>query len=445
MSGFSSGVRHYTTRDSEPSHEDSVDHESPKQRLPGDNSKPKSESIAHSQESELHHHTHDQESHSHSDPASHSHSHSVFSHLHSHVHQPNELLGKGFTTNPAVRITWIGLIVNVVMAASKAAGGIMFHLQALMADAIHSVSDMVADILTLGTVNVAQKVGSYENYPLGYGKVESVGAFLVSGVLLFAGISVGWLSLLQIFEFVLPPQIYEYVLMIQMHSHSHAHLNVESGNQSGHSHTHSDIAEAGNTSISTDAVGPNMNAAWLALALIIVKEVLYRQTMKVAVATNSKVLVANAWHHRIDSLTAAVAFVAVTGGVLFQVLWFDSVGGLLVSFLIINAGWGSFRDAWYELVDRGTTHESPLYDKVKLMVDEELELVTRALDATISLSNLAVLTQGARTNLMLKILAPPNMTLSKYEEFEKDLVARLKRRDKFVGKVLVEIETKQEQ
>ncbi|QEL62396.1 hypothetical protein CJJ09_004572 [Candidozyma auris] len=130
---------------------------------------------SHSHDSVNHSHSHDSESPSHS----HDHSHDGGAHLfHSHSHaQPNELLGKGFTTNPAVRITWIGLLVNVAMAGSKAVGGVVFHSQALIADAIHSLSDMVADFLTLATVNVASKEGSVTRFPMGYGKIEAVGTF----------------------------------------------------------------------------------------------------------------------------------------------------------------------------------------------------------------------------------------------------------------------------
>lgn len=385
---------------------------------------------SHSHE-ELHSHSHEKE-HSHSHDESHSHSHSLF-HSHSHSHAPNELLTLGTLSNPAVRITWIGLAVNVVMAASKAAGGMAFHSQALMADAIHSVLDMVADFLTLATVNVANKRGTVDRFPLGYGKIESVGTFLVSGVLLFAGFTVGWSSLLLIFEFLLPAHIYDYLLVLQVHSHSHAHFDAPS---EGHSHSHGH--EVG-------APVPNINAAWLALASIGVKEVLFRKTMKVATETNSKVLVANAWHHRVDSLTAGVAFLTVTSGYLFGVSWLDAVGGLFVSMLILNAGWSTFRDSVLEILDRGLPRTSSQFIEVKLMVDEELQvaaLATYALDVV--LADLSVLTAGARTTLFLKLEAEQNHTLSRLRELETRLHAGLQSRDSYLGKVLIEYTLKSE-
>ena len=77
---------------------------------------------------------------------------------------------------------------------------------------------------------------------------------------------------------------------VQPDTHSHSHVQIDPSNIT----THREI--------------PNINAAWLAGGSI-AKELLYRKTMQIAVQTNSKVLVANAWHHRVDSLTAVVAFV----------------------------------------------------------------------------------------------------------------------------------------
>lgn len=327
-----------------------------------------------------------------------------------------------------MRITWIGLLVNVAMAGSKAVGGVVFHSQALFADAIHSLSDMVADFLTLATVNVALKKGT-EKYPLGYGKLESVGTFMVSGVLLFAGITVGWSSLLQIFEYTLPTYLYDYVLVIQVHSHTHFESHVEAPEHLDHSHSHEAKTQI-----------PNINAAWLALGSIVVKELLYRKTLKVAVETNSKVLVANAWHHRVDSLTAGVAFLTVTSGVLFGVAWLDAVGGVLVSILIINAGWGTFRESWFELVDRSNLPSTEHYATMKLIVETEVQNVEQALGAGFEVSDISVLSAGARTNLVVKLTTPTNVTLDIMNHLERDLVAGIRDKDRYVGKVFVEYE-----
>jgi divalent metal cation (Fe/Co/Zn/Cd) transporter len=123
-------------------------------------------------------------------------------------------------------------------------------------------------------------------------------------------------------------------------SHSH-------GGIFGHSHSHNP----------TD-LGPNINAAWLAAGSIVVKEYLYRKTMKIAKERKSSVLASNAVHHRIDSLTSIVALVAIGGSHLFTgTTWLDPVGGLLVSLMVIKAGCGNTVSALLELADIGVDQE----------------------------------------------------------------------------------------
>lgn len=384
----------------------------------------------------VHNHSHDvpsEDDHVHSHGAS-----SLFGHSHSHsAHNPNELLMSGsIKNNPAVRITWIGLFVNVALAVSKGIGGVYFHSQALVADAIHSVSDMVADFLTLATVNVATKVGTPTNFPLGYGKIEAVGSLLVSGVLLFAGISVGWSSLLQVFEFVLPTYMYEYASMIQIgHSHTHAHGTETHSHEHSHMDTASELpnAELANTTLQI----PNMNAAWLAGGSIIVKELLFRKTLNIAEETNSKVLVANAWHHRVDSLTALVALVTVTGGNLFNVVWLDSIGGFLVSILIIKAGWGTFKEALNELIDKGENSTSEPYMKFKNAINSELESNIELQDFEIS--QLSVMSAGANSNVYVTLSSKldQDYSLSHLNKLEVSLADALKKDDTFLRNVFV--------
>ncbi|RLV94350.1 Mitochondrial metal transporter 2 [Spathaspora sp. JA1] len=367
------------------------------------------------------------------DKSKHTHSHSggnFFHHHHHSMHEPNQLLID--KTSPASRITWIGLFVNVGLAISKGIGGYYFHSQALIADAIHSVGDMIADFLTLATVNVASKIGTPTKFPLGYGKLESIGSFLVSGILLFAGISIGWSSLISIFEFALPSYWYELVSQIHI-GHSHSHTDILTSSNHGHSHSHM----SGDPEIIPHKVVPNINAAWLAGASIVVKELLFRETLKVANETNSKVLVANAWHHRVDSLTAVVALITVTGGVLFNVAWLDSVGGIGVAVLIIKAGWDTIKEAWYELIDRGEKPGSELYDKVDEIIRTEL-LNNEELNK-FRLNQLSVLSSGANTNIRMILHTDVKgidlKMLNKYEEQLSDLI---RQDDKFVRNIFIQ-------
>lgn len=98
-----------------------------------------------------------------------------------------------------------------------------------------------------------------------------------------------------------------------------------------------------------DAVDPN--ALWLCLASLAVKEWLYRATMKIAIEQRSELLKANAYHHRMDSLSSLVATFAIAGVWLGGWTWLDPVGGLLVALTILNAAWQTARGALTELAD----------------------------------------------------------------------------------------------
>ncbi|ODQ82876.1 hypothetical protein BABINDRAFT_159372 [Babjeviella inositovora NRRL Y-12698] len=330
---------------------------------------------------------------------SHSHSQVEHSHLddhsdthigHSHSHGPNELLTNSsraeIWTNPAVRITWIGLATNVTMAAAKFAGGIAFHSQALIADGIHALSDLVSDVLTLATVTFAKRPLN-TRFPDGLGKVEVLGSLGVSLLLLFAGLSIGWSSLVGLVEPLLPHYWVEWVQSVNF----------------GHSHGH----------VETVTEDVDINAAWIALAFIGVKEWLFRRTLKIGQEMNSKVLVANAWHHRVDSLTSVVAFVTISGAYFFHLGSLDLVGGLIVSALVVKAGTASLRTSLSELVGEALAESDQRYIQMRTLVETELGKSDFA-----SLGNLVLMPSGANLSarVSLRMQTPTDNRLVSAED-----------------------------
>ncbi|KAH9826852.1 mitochondrial metal transporter 2-like [Teratosphaeria destructans] len=228
--------------------------------------------------------------------------------------------------DPGVRITRIGLYVNVGMAVGKGVGGYIFNSQALTADAVHALTDLVSDVATLATISYSLKAAS-ARFPLGYGKIESLGALAVSGLLLSGGIMIGLQSIMALCQQFFPEV-----------AHFLSHLSIF---EHGHNHSHG----------ATD-LGPNINAAWLAAGSIAVKEWLYRATMKIATQKKSSILASNAYHHRVDSLTSIVAlFTILASRFLPGAQWLDPVGGLIISGMIVQAGWGNTKSALLELAD----------------------------------------------------------------------------------------------
>ncbi len=170
-------------------------------------------------------------------------------HSHSH-HHDNTYLTSTNKKDAGVRITRIGLYVNLIMAVAKGAGGYYFNSQALVADAFHSLTDLVSDFMTLGTVSWSLKPAT-SRFPSGYGKVESLGSLGVSGLLLAGGVLMG-LNACEV--------LYHEFIVDAAASAGHSH-----GGMFGHSHSHNPAD-----------LGPNVNAAWLAAGSIMIKEYLYR-------------------------------------------------------------------------------------------------------------------------------------------------------------------------
>ncbi|CAF9943342.1 MAG: hypothetical protein ALECFALPRED_011081 [Alectoria fallacina] len=223
------------------------------------------------------------------------------------------------------------------MAICKGLGGYFLNSQSLVADAFHSLTDLVSDFLTLATVSWSLKPPT-SSFPGGYGKIESLGSLGVSSLLLAGGIGLGWHSC----ELLYSQVFLDAASSMTEHGHSHG------GGIFGHSHSHNPA----------DMGIPNVHAAWIAGGSIVVKEYLYRSTMKIARERKSSVLASNAVHHRIDSLTSIVALVAIVGShVLDNVSWLDPVGGLVVSMMVIRAGWGNTGSALLELADVGVAEE----------------------------------------------------------------------------------------
>ncbi|KAL9131754.1 MAG: hypothetical protein Q9175_006682 [Cornicularia normoerica] len=258
-------------------------------------------------------------------------------HSHQHHHHDNTYLVSTNKKDTGVRITRIGLYVNFCMAIAKGLGGYFLNSQSLVADAFHSLTDLVSDFLTLATVSWSLKPPT-SRFPGGYGKIESLGSLGVSSLLLAGGIGLGWHSC----ELLYSQFFLDAASSMAEHDHSH------SGGIFGHSHSHNPA----------DMGIPNVHAAWIAGGSIIVKEYLYRATMKIAKERKSSVLASNAVHHRIDSLTSIVALVAIVGSHVFDnVSWLDPVGGLVVSMMVIRAGWGNTGSALLEIADVGVADE----------------------------------------------------------------------------------------
>jgi cation diffusion facilitator family transporter len=201
------------------------------------------------------------------------------------------------------QVGWVGLLCNLVLAAGKAAAGIAGHSQAVLADALHSLTDSVTDVAVILGVKYWTAPAD-EDHPHGHGRIETL-------ITVAIGLVVG-------------------AVAIGMGVHAIRGLRSEA------------------------LMVPSGVALGVALASIVIKEVLYQWTARVGREVKSPALVANAWHHRSDAISSIPAAVAV-GVALIDPEWavVDRVGAVVVCLLILQASWRILRPALDQLVDAG--------------------------------------------------------------------------------------------
>ena len=204
------------------------------------------------------------------------------------------------------RITWVSVAVNLILTTMQVIVGFLAHSMALVADAMHTLSDVVADAFVLWANRKGAEVPDAE-HPYGHGRYETA-ASLVLGLLLIAT-GVGIL-----------------------------------------------ISAGGRLQDLGELPPVGVAALWAALFTLLAKEGLFRYMLKVAERLRSPMLIANAWHARADALSSLVVAVGV-GGALLGFTFADAVAAIVVGGMIIKAGVGFAWEAIRELIDTGLSAE----------------------------------------------------------------------------------------
>ena len=205
------------------------------------------------------------------------------------------------------RVAGVGLVTNLILSAIKLVGGLVGASQAVVADAVHSLSDSVTDVALLVGVQYWSKPPDAE-HPHGHRRIETLITTAIGVLLAIVGLALG--------------------------------LNAVASLRETH----------------TGAPG------WIAFAAAVVsifsKEILYRWTVRVGRRIKSSAVIANAWHHRSDGLSSIPAAAAVAGAALSPGWWFlDHIGAVVVSLFILQAAWRIAKPALGQLIDAGASAE----------------------------------------------------------------------------------------
>jgi cation diffusion facilitator family transporter len=294
------------------------------------------------------------------------------------------------TTHPkqdlkaGLRVTWVGLWVNVLLIAFKLVGGILGGSQALIADAVHSISDLFSDVVVLLGLRWGRKEAD-DDHPYGHGRIETIASAMVGLLLLAAGCGIAYNAILAI--------------------HDHR----------GSSPTLLAIAAAG--------------------ASIVLKEIMYWYTVGVGKRIRSRALVGNAWHHRSDALSSVAVLIGLIAAYV-NPDWHlaDALAALLVSLFVFRIGWSLMWTAFRELADTAPTQE----------VIVGLQAMASEIPGVLQVHDVRARHSGPNLLVEMHVVVDGNLSVHAGHDIAEEVTARLTREVKAVEEVVVHIEPETE-
>lgn len=204
-----------------------------------------------------------------------------------------------FSQPPKARVTLIGAAINLALSGVKIVGGIALASPALVADGVHSLSDLASDMMVLWGLRHAERAPD-DDHPYGHGRFETLATLALATLLALTGLGILWDGI--------------------------GHLTGPAQH------------------------APGLAALGIVALSIIAKEALFHYTMRVAHQTGSALLKANAWHHRTDALSSVVALVGI-GAAQMGFVWGDPLAAMVIALMLLRVAWGFGKTAADELVD----------------------------------------------------------------------------------------------
>lgn len=214
---------------------------------------------------------------------------------------------KSFQTQ-AIKVSAVSIIVNLLLSVLKLTAGLLAHSGAMVSDAVHSASDVFSSFIVIIGVKLSARE-SDRDHPYGHERLECAAAILLSAVLAMTGLAIGYNSI----------------------------QKIVSGN-------YSELMVPGSLALAAAAIS------------ILVKELMFWYTRHYAKKLDSAALMADAWHHRSDSLSSVGALIGIGGAMLgFPIM--EPLASLLIFLFIAKAAWDIFKDALDKMVDRSCGDE----------------------------------------------------------------------------------------
>lgn len=284
--------------------------------------------------------------------------------------------------NELTKVTLLGSVGNLVLLSFKFVAGIVAGSSAMVADAVHSLSDFLTDLIVLVFVRIGAKPQD-ESHDYGHGKFETLATLFVALALVGAAIGI-----------------------------------IVSGSLKIARWLQGETLET-----------PGMLALWAALLSILVKEILFRYTIARGRALESPAVVANAWHHRSDALSSIGAAVGIGGAILLEQRWavLDPLASIVVGGMLVKVAWDLLRESTGELTDSSLSTET----------EREIEEIIRSFPQVSEPHNLRTRRIGNRIAIEAHVRLDGAMSLNEAHDIVSDIERKI--RDHFGHGTIVTI------
>ena len=271
------------------------------------------------------------------------------------------------------RVTLAGSVINVLLLVGKFVAGILGHSAAMMADAVHSLTDFVTDIIVLVFVKLGSKPKDAD-HEYGHGKYETLASVIIGFSLFLVGIMICFDGLKKIYQALCGEELAQ----------------------------------------------PGMIALAAAVVSILLKEWAFRFTRKVGREVGSEAVVANAWHHRSDALSSVGTFFGIGGAILLGRQWavLDPIAALVVSVLIIKASIELIKPSMDELMEKSLPRE----------VEDEIRSIAESVEGVSEVHHLMTRSIGGHIAMEMHVRMRGNMTLYESHVHATEIECKLRTR-----------------
>jgi cation diffusion facilitator family transporter len=278
------------------------------------------------------------------------------------------------------KVTLAGSAGNAILVVLKFVAGVISHSSAMIADAIHSLSDFITDIIVLIFVGISARPQD-RSHDYGHGKFETLASMFISLALLAAAIGI-----------------------------------IVSGALKFTSWLNGEVLSA-----------PGSFALWVAILSIIIKELMFQYTARKGKELSSPALTANAWHHRSDALSSIAAAIGIGGAVIIGGRWtvLDPLASIVVGAMLVKVALKIMKPSLGELTDESLSEETE---------EEIMETISSFKDVS-EPHNLRTRRIGNRIAIEAHIRMDGNMSLLQAHEITSEIEKKLK--DRFGAQTIV--------